>query len=113
MKLMKFMLATPPSPAEQLELIITMPVGFALVCSAWLMLGYCLWRVSECIFDRWVLPPPIEFAAEPSGADDQLDLVRDQLYDLRTCICLGRTDVARERVEQLLFDLEMPWEAAE
>jgi hypothetical protein len=90
-----------------------MPVGFALVCSAWLMLGYCLWRVSECIFDRWILPPPMEFAPEPSGAEDQLDLVRDQLYDLRTCLSLGRADVAKDRVDQLLFDLQETWGAAE
>ena len=37
---------------------------------------------------------------------DQLELVYDQIYEVRTCINLGRHDVAKERIEQILFELE-------
>jgi hypothetical protein len=37
---------------------------------------------------------------------DQLDLLYDQIYEVRTCINLGRHDVAKERIEQILFELE-------
>jgi 23S rRNA maturation-related 3'-5' exoribonuclease YhaM len=36
----------------------------------------------------------------------QLDLLYDQIYEVRTCINLGRHDVAKERIEQILFELE-------
>ena len=98
---------------EQFAVIFQMPLGLALILFVyfwvcWQAVTALHWALGKILAWRFA---PLQPAPAPAGyyvqtADECLDTLYDQLYDLRTALCLGRNDVARERVEQMLHELE-------
>lgn len=101
------------SLVEQFAVIFQMPLGLALLLfvyflACWHGLSAMRWVVNR-LWQMWFAP--LQPTPAPEGyyvqtADECLDTLYDQLYDLRTALCLGRNDVARDRVEQMLHELE-------
>ena len=101
------------SPLEQFAVISATPVGMTLllcvyVWVCWKAVNGLHWIAGKLWALRFapVQPTPPPEGYEVMAAEEWLDTLYDQIYDLRTALCLGRNDVARERVEQMLHELE-------
>lgn len=101
------------SIGEQIGVIAATHVGGWLLVlvyfwACWKAVNALHWIVGK-VWQMWFAP--LHPAPTPEGycvqtADECLDTVYEQLVDLRTALRLGRNDVARDRVEQMLHELE-------